>query len=158
MCIVWVILRQLLALPCKLLFVCYAILSLCRGTIGEKCTIGVDHRCSGAHATWCCEHQWREGAMFNLSHAFIICSSLFQLIPSVTLSQGSIAIALHEWIEHPYIKECTLPITPPQTLPQCPVLHHLLCLLSCVSAALRWFLAGKAPCQHCDIPHSRGQQ
>ena len=37
MCIVWVILRQLLALPCKLLLV-YAIFSLCRGTIGEKCT------------------------------------------------------------------------------------------------------------------------
>ena len=37
MCIVRVILRQLLALPCKLLLV-YAIFSLCRGTIGEKCT------------------------------------------------------------------------------------------------------------------------
>jgi len=38
MCIMQVILRQLLALPCKPLFVVYAIFSLCRETIGEKCT------------------------------------------------------------------------------------------------------------------------
>ena len=52
--------------------------------------------------------------MFNLSHTFIICSSLFQLLPSVTLSQGGVVIALCERIEHPYIKECALPISPPE--------------------------------------------
>jgi len=36
----------------------------------------VNHSRSGAQATWSCEHQWREWAMFNLSHTPIVCSSL----------------------------------------------------------------------------------
>ena len=32
------------------------------------------------------------------------------------LRQGSVAIALHEGVEHPYIKKCALPISPPETL------------------------------------------
>jgi len=35
---------------------------------------------------------------------------------SVTQSQGSVAIALHERIEHPYTTKCTLPTSPPETL------------------------------------------
>ena len=34
----------------------------------------------------------------------------------VALRQGSVAIALREGVEHPYIEKCALPISPPETL------------------------------------------
>ena len=54
--------------------------------------------------------------MLDFSHTLVVCPFLFHLIPSIALRQGSVAIALREGVEHPYIEKCTLPISPPETL------------------------------------------
>ena len=54
--------------------------------------------------------------MLDFSHTLVVCPFLFHLVPSVALSQGSVAIALREGVEHPYIEKFALPISPPETL------------------------------------------
>ena len=54
--------------------------------------------------------------MLDFSHSLVIGPFLFHLVPSVALRQGSVAIALRKGVEHPYIKKCALPISPPEIL------------------------------------------
>ena len=54
--------------------------------------------------------------MLDFSHSLVIGPFLFHLVPSVALRQGSVAIALRKKVEHPYIKKCALPISPPEIL------------------------------------------
>ena len=54
--------------------------------------------------------------MLDFSHTLVVCPFLFHLVPSIALRQGSVAIVLREGVEHPNIKKCALPISPPETL------------------------------------------
>ena len=71
--------------------------------------------------------------MLDFSHSLVIGPFLFHLVPSVALRQGSVAIALRKGVEQPYIKKMRIAdLSPRNSQPQCPALHRLLYLLSCV--------------------------
>ena len=56
---------------------------------------------------------------FEMSADFwqrIIGSSLLELVCTVALGERGVVIARCEWVENPYIKKCTLPITSPEIL------------------------------------------
>ena len=54
--------------------------------------------------------------MLDFSHSLVIGPFIFHLVPSVALRQGSVVIALRKGVEHPYIKKCALPISPPEII------------------------------------------
>ena len=52
--------------------------------------------------------------MLHLSDALIVSSLPLLLILLVALTEGSILVALREWAEYLYIKECVIPVSSPE--------------------------------------------
>ena len=60
--------------------------------------------------------QGREGSTLHFSDALIIRSPFVPLILHVALAKGGIPVTLCEGAKHPYIKECTVPVTSPEVI------------------------------------------
>ena len=52
--------------------------------------------------------------MLNFSDSLVVGPSFLHLVPAVANGQGSVPMALREWIENPYVKKCALPISSPE--------------------------------------------
>ncbi len=55
-----------------------------------------------------------KSSVLNFPHSLIICPSLLHLVSTVALRHGSVPVALQEWVEHPYVEKCALPIFSPE--------------------------------------------
>ena len=73
------------------------------------------HYCScWGHTTRSTEHQRRERCVLNFPHSLVIRPFLLQFISAVALRHGSVPVALRGRVEHPYVKECALPVSSPE--------------------------------------------
>ena len=82
----------------------------------EGCHSLVGDGCGWVHATCSREDQWDEGPLLHFDDPLLICPSLLSLITPVRGCQGVLAAALCVWVEHPYVKKCTLLLVPPEAL------------------------------------------